>query len=31
VGNGGHSADEHVIASLLPERTALLAAILARW
>jgi len=28
VGNGGHAIDEHVIASSLPERTALLAAIL---
>ena len=31
VGNGGHAVDEHVIASSLPERTALLAAILAQW
>lgn len=31
VGNGGHSVDEHVIASSLPERTALLAAILTQW
>jgi len=31
VGNGGHSVDEHVIASSLPERTALLAAIVTRW
>ncbi len=31
VGNGGHSIDEHVIASSLPERTALLAAILTQW
>ena len=31
VGNGGHAVDEHVIASSLPERTALLAAILTQW
>jgi glutamate carboxypeptidase len=31
VGNGGHSVDEHVIASSLPERMALLAAILTQW
>jgi len=31
VGNGGHATDEHVIASSLPERTALLAAILTQW
>jgi glutamate carboxypeptidase len=31
VGNGGHSKDEHVIASSLPEREALLAAILTQW
>ncbi len=31
VGNGGHSTDEHVIASSLPEREALLAAILTQW
>ena len=31
VGNGGHAIDEHVIASSLPERTALLAAILTQW
>ncbi len=31
VGNGGHSVDEHVLASSLPERAALLAAILMRW
>ncbi len=31
VGNGGHSVDEHVIASSLPERTALLAAIMTQW
>ena len=31
VGNGGHSVDEHVIAASLPERTALLAAILTQW
>jgi glutamate carboxypeptidase len=31
VGDGGHAADEHVIATLLPERTALLAAIITQW
>jgi len=31
VGDGGHAVTEHVIASSLPERTALLAAILAQW
>ncbi len=31
VGNGGHAVDEHVIASSLPERAALLAAILTQW
>lgn len=31
VGNGGHAITEHVIASSLPERTALLAAILTQW
>jgi glutamate carboxypeptidase len=31
VGSGGHAVDEHVIASSLPERTALLAAILTQW
>jgi len=31
VGNSGHAADEHVIASSLPERTALLAAIITQW
>jgi glutamate carboxypeptidase len=31
VGNGGHSVDEHVVAASLPERTALLAAILTQW
>jgi glutamate carboxypeptidase len=31
VGNGGHAADEHVIAASLPERTALLAAIITQW
>jgi glutamate carboxypeptidase len=31
VGNGGHSVDEHVVASMLPERTALLAALLTQW
>ncbi len=31
VGNGGHALDEHVFASSLPERTALLAAILTQW
>ncbi len=31
VGNGSHSADEHVVASSLPERAALLAAIVTQW
>lgn len=31
VGNGGHSVDEHVVVSSLPERMALLAAILTQW
>lgn len=31
VGNGGHAVDEHVIASSLPERAALLAAIVTQW
>jgi glutamate carboxypeptidase len=31
VGNGGHAVDEHIIASSLPERAALLAAILTQW
>jgi len=31
VGNGGHSIDEHIIASSLPERAALLTAILTQW
>jgi glutamate carboxypeptidase len=31
VGDGGHAVTEHVIASSLPERTALLAAILTQW
>ena len=31
VGNGGHSTDEHVTAASLPEREALLAAILTQW
>ena len=31
VGDGGHAVTEHVIASSLPERTALLAAVLMQW
>lgn len=31
VGDGGHSVDEHILASLLPARTALLAALVTQW
>jgi len=31
VGDGGHSTDEHILTSLLPARTALLAALVTQW